>query len=232
MNLNVALLFLEIFCTFSGVVVFNKMFGKYGLLAWVPIASILANIMTAKTISIFGLSSTMGTVLFASTFLATDILTENYGVKYARKAVIMGMMGVLFYIISSQIAIHYIPSAFDYAHDSMLTIFSLSLRISISSVIMYLVANLADVYLYDKLKVKTGGKFMWLRNNVSTILCNCLENFLFMLFAFIGVFDLPTVMIMALSTSVIEIIAGVCDTPFLYLATGVLKSKEEEDENT
>ena len=131
----------------------------------------------------------------------------------------MGMFGTLFYIISSQIAIRYIPSAFDYAHDSMVTIFSLSLRISISSIIMYFIANMADVYLYDKLKVKMGGRYMWLRNNVSTILCNCLENFFFMLMAFIGTFDFKTVVIMALSTSVIEIIAGICDTPFLYIAT-------------
>ena len=217
--MNVVLLFVEIFCTFGSVVLMNRFFGKYGLLAWVPIASILANIMTAKSVNMFGLSSTMGTVLFASTFLATDILTENYHFKFARKAVFMGMFGTLFYIISSQIAIRYIPSAFDYAHDSMVTIFSLSLRISISSIIMYFIANMADVYLYDKLKVKMGGRYMWLRNNVSTILCNCLENFFFMLMAFIGTFDLPTVIIMALSTSVIEIIAGICDTPFLYIAT-------------
>lgn len=224
--MNVALLFVEILCTFGCVVLANKFFGKYGLLAWVPIASILANIMTAKTVDMLGLSSTMGTVLFASTFLATDILTENYDVKYARKAVFMGMFGVLFYIVSSQIAIRYIPSAFDYAHDSMVTIFSLSLRISISSIIMYFVANMADVYIYSKLRARMKGKYMWARNNISTILCNCLENFLFMLMAFIGIYDLKTVMIMALSTSAIEIIAGICDTPFLYIAT---RWKNKED---
>lgn len=217
--MNALLLFIEIVCTFGAVVLANRFFGKYGLLAWVPVASILANIMTAKTVDMFGLSSTMGTVLFASTFLATDILTENYNFKLARKAVFMGMFGTLFYIVSSQIAIRYIPSAFDYAHDSMVTIFSLSLRISISSIIMYFVANMADVYLYDKLRSKMKGNHMWLRNNVSTIVCNCLENFFFMLMAFIGTFDFRTVVIMALSTSVIEIIAGICDTPFLYLAT-------------
>lgn len=216
---NVSLLFIEILCTFGAVILTNRFFGKYGLLAWVPIASILANIMTAKTINVFGLSSTMGTVLFASTFLATDILTENYGFRLAKKAVFMGMFGTLFYIISSQIAIRYIPSPFDYAHNSMVTIFSLSLRISISSIIMYFLSNMADVYLYDKLRNKMDGKYMWLRNNVSTILCNCLENFFFMLMAFLGTFDFSTVIVMALSTSVIEIIAGICDTPFLYLAT-------------
>lgn len=225
--MNVVLLFIEIICTFGSVVLANRLFGKYGLLAWVPVASILANIMTAKSVDMFGLSSTMGTVLFASTFLATDILTENYGFKFARKAVFMGMFGTLFYITSSQIAIRYIPSAFDYAHDSMVTIFSLSLRISISSIIMYFIANMADVYLYDKLRSRMDAKYMWLRNNVSTILCNCLENFFFMLMAFLGVFDFTTVIIMALSTSVIEIIAGICDTPFLYLATK-WKCTEEE----
>ncbi len=224
--MNVVLLFIEIFCTFGAVVFANRFFGKYGLLAWVPVASILANIMTAKTVNMFGLSSTMGTVLFASTFLATDILTENYDFKFARKAVFLGMFGTLFYIISSQIAIRYIPSVFDYAHDSMVTIFSLSLRISISSIIMYFIANMADVYLYDRLRSKMHGRYMWLRNNVSTILCNCLENFFFMLMAFLGVFDFKTVIIMALSTSVIEIIAGICDTPFLYIATR-WKNKEE-----
>lgn len=227
MNLNILFLFIEIFVTFSSVVLAHKFFGKYGLLAWVPIASILANIMTAKTIDVFGLSSTMGTVLFASTFLATDILTERYGKRYAQKAVVMGMLGVIFYIISSQIAIKYVPSAFDYAHDSMVTIFSLSLRISISSVVMYFIANMADVFLYDKLKEKMKDKNMWVRNNVATILCNCLENFLFMFMAFIGVFDFKTVVIMALSTSVIEIIAGVCDTPFLYIATKWVPKKED-----
>lgn len=224
--MNVVLLFIEIFCTFGAVVLVNRLFGKYGLFAWVPIASILANIMTAKTVDMLGLSSTMGTVLFASTFLATDILTENYDVKYARKAVFMGMFGTLFYILSSQIAIRYIPSAFDYAHDSMVTIFSISLRISVSSIIMYFIANMADVYIYDKLKSRMKGKHMWLRNNIATILCNCLENFFFMIMAFLGIYDLKTVIIMALSTSVIEIIAGVCDTPFLYIATR-WKNKEE-----
>ena len=82
------------------------------------------------------------------------------------------------------------------------------------------------MYLYDRLKSRFNGKHMWIRNNLSTILCNCLENFLFMMLAFLGVYDFKTVMIMALSTSVIEIIAGVFDTPFLYVAIK-WKNKEE-----
>lgn len=223
--MNLLLLFVEILTVFGLVVFFERFFGKEGLIAWLPVASILANIMTCKQIDMLGVSTTLGTVLFASTFLATDILSEKYSKKEALKAVKIGMLSVVTFILSTQVALLYIPNGFDYANEAMQTLFSLSLRISIASVVMYFVANLCDVYLYDKLKQKTNGKHMWLRNNVSTILCNCLENFLFMLLAFLGTYDLTTVLIMALSASVVEVVAGVCDTPFLYLATMNKKEK-------
>ena len=75
-----------------------------------------------------------------------------------------------------------------------------------------------DVILFDKLKEKTKGKFLWFRNNFATIICNCLENFFFIGLAFYGIYDMTTILIIAGSTSVIEIIAAICDTPFLYLA--------------
>lgn len=216
--MNVLVLALDVIFVFLAVILVSKFFGKEGLIAWVAIASILANLMTAKNAEIAGISFTIGTTLFASTFLATDILTERYGKQAALKAVFVGMTATIIFIISSQIALLYIPSVFDVAHPAMVQLFSLSLRVSISSVVMYFIANMADVYLYDKIREKTKGKYMWLRNNVSTILCNCLENFFFMFFAFIGVFGISEIIEMALATSVIEAVVGLCDTPFLYLA--------------
>ena len=217
--MNLLLLFVEAICAYGAVVLSERLFGKYGATTWVAIATILANILTAKTFTVMGgLTTGCGTVMFASTFLATDILTEKYSKKDAQMGVYMGIFGSVCLIIFTQFTIYCIPSAFDYAHDSICTLFSLSLRITISSLIMYVVANLADIYLYSRIKEKTNGKYMWLRNNVSTILCNCLENFLFMLGAFLFIYDIQTIMIMALSTSAIEIILGLFDTPFLYLA--------------
>ena len=70
----------------------------------------------------------------------------------------------------------------------------------------------------SELKIKTQSRMLWLRNNISTIICNCLENFLFMFFAFVNIYDLNTIISMAIGTSIIEIIIAICDTPFLYLA--------------
>ena len=218
--MNLLVLAVNIIFVFACVILASRFFGKEGLTAWIAIASILANIMTAKTAEVFGVSFTIGTVLFASTFLATDILTERYGKKEALKAVAVGACSTIVFIVCSQIALWFIPTVFDYAHEHMVVLFSLSLRISISSVVMYVLANLADVYIYDAIRQKTKGKYMWLRNNVATILCNCLENFFFMTFAFIGIYDFPTIIEMALATSLIEALVGICDTPFLYMAVG------------
>lgn len=216
--MNNILVFCDVIFVFTSVLICKKLFGKYGVIAWVPIATILANIITAKNADIFGLSTAIGTVMFASTFLATDILSECYSKEDAKKAVYLGLFADIVLIVSTQIALTYVPSEFDYAHDAMNTLFSLNLRISIASAVMYIIANLADIYLFNRLRTVTDGKFLWLRNNVSTILCNCLENFGFIGLAFWGVYDLPTILTIAVSTSIVEAIVALLDTPFLYLA--------------
>jgi len=223
---NELIIFLEVLFVFSALLLCKKFFGKAGVIAWVVLATVLANIITAKNANVFGLSTAIGTVMFASTFLATDILTEFYSAKDARKAVRLGLFADVILIIATQIALAYTPSEFDYAHESMKTLFSLNLRISIASAVMYYVANMADIYLFSKIRERTAGSKLWLRNNASTILCNCLENFGFIGIAFAGIYDFGTIMTIALSTSLVELIVALCDTPFLYLAKRIRNGDE------
>lgn len=221
--MNELMLFIEICVVFSLVLFCHRFFKKEGVIAWVAIATVLANIITAKNAMIFGLSTAIGTVMFASTFLATDILSECYSKEDAKKAVFIGLFSNIVLISATQIALRYIPSSFDYADEAMRTLFSLNLRISIASAVMYFVSNMADVYIFNKIKDRMDGKALWLRNNVSTILCNCLENFGFIGLAFWGIYDPETIIIIAVSTSIIELIVSLLDTPFLYIAKGIAK---------
>ncbi len=215
---NELIMIIEVLSVFGGVLLFKKLFGKIGVIVWVVMATILANIITAKNAMLFGLSTAIGTVMFASTFLATDILNECYSKKDAKKAVYIGLLSNIVLISATQIALAYTPSPIDYANGAMQTLFSLNLRISISSAVMYFISNMLDVFLFDKIKQKTKGKMLWLRNNVSTILCNCLENFFFIGFAFYGIYDIKTILIIAGSTSIVEMLVALLDTPFLYLS--------------
>lgn len=223
--MNELILLTDIIVVFSMVLASHFLFKKEGLIAWVAIATVLANIITAKNATIFGLSTAIGTVMFASVFLATDILSECYSKKDAKKAVYIGLLANLALICSTQVALRYIPSPFDYANDAMQVLFSLNLRISIASAVMYFISNLADVYLFNRIKDKMHGKALWVRNNASTIICNCLENFGFIALAFWGIYDGKTILTIAISTSIIEMIVAVLDTPFLYIAKYGVKAR-------
>lgn len=203
----------------------KKLFGKCGVIAWAGVATVLANVVTAKSVDMLGLSTTIGNVLFASVFLATDILSECYTEADAKKAVYIGLFADAMLIMATQIALRYIPNDIDYAHGAMETLFTLNLRISMASALMFFISNMADVLLFNRIK-RHGGK-LWVRNNVSTILCNCLENFGFIALAFWGIYEVKDILIIAASTSVIEMAVAILDTPFLYLARKVNHGDEQ-----
>ena len=216
--MNELLLLIEIVVVFSMILLAKRLFGKNGLFLWIGIASIIANIEVVKSVSLFGISATLGNVMFASNFLATDILSECYGKEEAKKGVYMGLFATIVYLICTQLSLLFIPNEIDIAQNAMQTLFSLAPRVCIASLTMFFIANLVDVYLYDKLSVKFKGKKLWLRNNVSTRTCNCLENFGFVFLAFLGTYPITDVLWIAVSTCIIEIVIALCDTPFLYLA--------------
>lgn len=216
--MNNILLIISIIGVFSIMLIVKRILGKEGLIGWIGIASILANLLIVKNVDLLGISATLGNVLFASNFLATDMLTESYGYKSAKKGVKFGIVSVLIFLIVTQVALLYIPNAQDVSQKSYELLFGLVPRISIASVSLFALSNSIDIRLYEFLKEKTNGKKMWLRNNICTILCNGSENFLFYFIAFFGVMPVSVILSIGLSATIIETIIALCDTPFLYLS--------------
>ena len=214
---NILLGLLSIVITFSLLIIVEKIFKKEGLYVWISIATIIANITICKSIEVFGYVTNIGNVLFASTFLATDIMIEKYSKEDSKKAILIGVVSQIIFLIMTQYALLYVPASTDLAQEPMKALFSLNLRVSIASLVMYVVSNLLDIYLYQKLKEKYP-KLLWLRNNVSTIISNCLENYIFTFLAFAGIFDIKTMLSIATIASVFEMIIAICDTPFLYIS--------------
>ena len=215
--MNILLGFINIIVTFTLVVLIEKLFKKEGLYVWVSIATILANLTVCKMIDVFNFTTSLGNVIFASTFLATDIISEKYSAKEARKAVYLSIFAGITFIIITQLTLLFTPSSDDVVQGAMKTLFAINLRTSVASMGMFFIANMLDIYIYNKLKEKLPKK-LWLRNNVATITCNCIENYFFNTLAFIGIFSLPVIISIATTTTIIEIVIAVCDTPFLYLS--------------
>jgi hypothetical protein len=227
--MNNLLLVCAIVLVFSLLLIAKKLFGKSGVIGFMGLATIAANIMVCKSVTLLGLSATLGNVMFASNFLATDILTECYGVGSAKKGVRFAIFSIISFCVCTQIMLAFTPSEIDVAQESMQALFSLAPRITLASVAMFALANMVDVKLYEHLRKKTDGELMWLRNNLSTIVCNGMENFAFYFIAFAGIFDTKALISMGVTATVIEIAIALCDTPFLYVATKEERSNKQRD---
>lgn len=209
---------------FSMALAAYRFFGKSGLYCLSAIATVLANIEVLILINAFGMEQTLGNVLFAVTFLITDILSECEGKKEANRAVWIGMFTSLFFLLLSQSWLLYIPAESDWAFGSIREIFSSTPRMLISSFLVYAVSQMFDVWLYHKwwafTEKKYGDrrKFLWLRNNGSTLISQILNTLLFTLFAFYGTYDAKTLLSIFASSYVIYIFTSLLDTPVLYLA--------------
>lgn len=216
--MNHLYLVIEIVVVFGLLLGMKKLFGKAGVMTWIALATVFANIFEAKNIGLFGLNLAAGHVMFGSVFLATDILSEYYGKKAAKQGVFIGLAADIALIATTQICRLYIPSVADSADPAIQRLFTMSLRITAASAVMFFISNWCDVLLFAKIRELTKGKYLWLRNNVATIVCNCLENFLFYFLAFYPTFGFSQIVSMGLATCLLELIIGICDTPFLYLA--------------
>lgn len=220
---NSIMFFVTAIITFGLLVVVSRKFGKEGIFAWVGMAVVVANVLVCKSVNLFGLSATLGNVLFGTVFLATDILTERWGAKVARKAVWVGVSINIVAIILTQLAIQFVPNELDMVNDSMKNLFGLYPRVAIASCSMFIISNQLDIFLFEKIKKRTGGKMLWLRNNVATIISQCIENFLFYVIAFAGIYSMKDLVQMTLVCCAIEIVVSIVDTPFLYLALHKVK---------
>lgn len=124
---------------------------------------------------------------------------------------------MILFTLATQFSLLFKPNDLDMVNNSLKTIFTFNLRISISSIIMCYLSNMLDIMLFERIKKKIPNK-MWIRNNIATIISNCLENYLFTLLAFVDIYDIGTILSIATTTTILEIIIAICDTPFLYLS--------------
>ena len=190
------------------------------------------NIFVVKQFDLFGLAVTGGNVLYGGIFLATDLLNEFYGKKFAQRAVWAGFGAGVFMLIASALTTAFVPNQFDIAQNSFEVIFSPTFRIVVASLASYLIFQTFDVWLYDLLKRLTNGRSIWLRNNLSTILSQAGDS---IFFTAVGLLAIPALGDSALAgfvpagvfwevvafTLIIKVIVAILDTPIMYLARKV-----------
>jgi len=231
---NESLWFLLLFVNFTAILTAYRFFGKLGLYIWIPIATILANIQVLKMVDLLSIGVTLGNITYASSFLVTDILSENYGKKSANKAVYIGFFSLTATVIIMNLALMFKPNEFDFIQESLKNIFSLLPRIALASLIAYGISQLHDVWAYNFWKnLLPGMKFLWLRNNASTMVSQLLDTVIFSFIAFWGLLSNNEFTQILITTYLVKLIVAAIDTPFLYFARFMFShSMQKESDNS
>ena len=222
--MNEILLILSLFIIYGAVILSYKLFGRAGLYVTSVIATVFANIEVLLLIDAFGMEQTLGNVLFASTYLVTDILSENEGKKYASKAVNLGIFTTVIMLVITQFWFLYSPAESDWAMPAIKQIFSTTPRLMLASFTGYAISQTFDVWLYHKWwdfstrKFGSSTRFLWLRNNGSTLVSQLINTVIFTLIAFAGWYDASTMINVMLSSYVIYVFTSLIDTPVVYIA--------------
>ena len=230
---NELLILLSFIVIYGGVVLFYRFFGKNGLLAFNIMATLLANVEVLILVRAFGVEMTLGNVLFASTFLITDIMSENHTLKDANRAVVISTICSVFFIMLSQMWLLYTPSENDWASGAFHTIFSSTPRIVCASLGVYLVSQLTDVWLYHKWwdwcrkRFGDNRKGLWIRNNGSTMISQLLNTFLYTFLAFYGTYPMKTLVTIFTSSYIIYFITSLLDTPFVYWCRKINEGRKD-----
>jgi uncharacterized integral membrane protein (TIGR00697 family) len=205
--------------------------GLPGLMCYNVFIVIVANIEVLMLVDAFGLEMTLGNVLFATTFLVTDLISETSGRAAARRAVHLGIGASLLFLILSETWMRYVPSANDWAAPAVRELFAHTPRLMAASLVVYAVSQYFDIWLYHKFwaftTARTGDarRLLWLRN-ASTLASQLINTALYTLLAFGGMYDGATLRSILLSTYAIYAVLSFCDTPVLYLARGLTKPEQ------
>ena len=195
-----------------------RFFGRDGLYVLVVASVIVANIQVTKTVVLFGLAATLGNVVYGSTFFATDVLSEVYGKREARRSVWLGFVAMGLVVVWMQFGLGFVPGPEDLAHDSLTTVFGLLPRVAAGSLIAYLVSQHHDILAFHFWKAKTRGRFLWLRNCASTMVSQAFDSVLFCFIALWGLYDTGTWLEILATTYLLKWVVALLDTPFIYLA--------------
>lgn len=197
-----------------------RFFGREGLLALIAVMIILCNLQVMKITTLFGFTVTLGNVLYGSIFFATDLLSEVYGKREARKGVIIGFLAMLLMTGVMQLALLFGVADDPWAiqvQDSMSVIFGFMPRIALASIAAYLLSQFHDVWAFHFWKMKTGGRHLWLRNNLSTMASQLIDTAVFCFIAFWNVLEDALFIEVLLTTYILKVIIALVDTPFMYL---------------
>lgn len=177
---------------------------------------LIANVLSAKIVSFWGMVIPAAIVAYPLTFLMTDLIGEIWGKEQANKAVKLGFICQIASLVMIGLAILLPVAPFADNQAQFKSIMGQSFRVVAASLVAYYCSQSWDVWIFHKIR-SMSTKHKWIRNNVSTMTSQMIDTAIFITIAFIGV--VPNIWTMIISQYVIKVVYAALDTIPFYLLT-------------
>ncbi len=189
---------------------------------------LVSNIMAVKVIGLFGLFYfDAGTITFPFAYMLGDVLTEIWGYRTSKRVILLTLLCNILLVVCTQIGV-WLPSP-AYLADSAEAydaVFNYVPRIVLGSLVGFLLGELSNAWLMEKIKQRTRGRYLWLRTIGSSAIAYIFDSLPFVLIAFAGVVTTKDLMMMIafqyFSKLSIEVLFG---TPMAYAAIYGIKRR-------
>ncbi len=221
-------LWLLIALSFASVTAFlAKRYGSWIGISTIASLAVISNVLaSAKIIAFpFGLHAPAGIIAYCLTFFLSDLMNEFFGPKVARQGVYAGLLSQivvvpLIWLMIIWPAAPFVPASRVEAVEAVL---GLSPRLFFASIIAFLISSLLNIYLFNKIRLMTKERMIWLRSKVSTITAIFVSNLVFLPIGYLGT-GLPVLNMMK-GHSVVQVIIALIDTLFIYIVVYMVRIK-------
>jgi uncharacterized integral membrane protein (TIGR00697 family) len=205
-------------------------FRYYDVILVIFIATlIISNIGSTKIIGIGPFTFDGGTIMFPLAYVIGDILTEVYGFKLARRAIWLGFVTLVLMTLVLG-AIQLLPASPSWTNqEAFNTIVGFVPRIVGASITAYLIGEFTNTIFLSKLKVRTKGRFYWLRSLAASSTGEAIDTVTFSTIAFAGTMPNNDLLHLILTVYGMKLFFEVLAVPFSAMLVRRMKREENSD---
>lgn len=200
-----------------------------GLTIGFIVVLLISNLVGPKICQFGWLRISAAEFLFPLTYICGDVFTEVYGYGSSRRAIWMGFFAMGLLALMGEVAV-WLPAAPGWnSQQAYATVFGVVPRFAAASLVAYLAGEFTNSYTLAKLKLLTGGRWLWTRTVGSTITGQAVDTVVMICIAFWGLQTVPMLGRMILSSYMVKVVVEVVATPVTYLVVRWLKRSEGAD---
>jgi uncharacterized integral membrane protein (TIGR00697 family) len=190
---------------------------------------LISNVASTKILTLWKFTFDGGTILFPLSYIFGDILTEVYGFRRSRRVIWLGFFSALLMSLVLYV-VQILPPASDWPNQQAFeTLLGFLPRIVLASLIAYFMGEFSNSVTLSLLKIRTNGKFLWVRTIGSTMIGEGIDTIVFCMVAFYGALPDNLLWKVIISNYVFKCSVEIIFTPLTYIIVAFLKKKEKID---